>query len=151
MAAMTQRQYAKHRGVARSAVQRAIRDGRIDTRPDGRIDPDLADRLWEERTIHPVGDAGGAAEFVRARAVKMHYEARLAKLLYEEKVGALVSRDEVKIAAFNTMRQFRDAMLNIPDRVSSTLAAETDSARCYEILATEVRRALNDFADGAPA
>ena len=46
MALMSQRQYAAHRGVARSAVQRAINDGRIPTAPDGRIDAGLADAEW---------------------------------------------------------------------------------------------------------
>ena len=92
MAWMTQRQYAKHKGVARSAVQRAIRDGRIDTRPDGMIDAREADRLWEERTINPVGDGSAAVEFMRARAIREHYQARLAKLEYEQKIGSLVSR-----------------------------------------------------------
>ena len=43
--------------------------------------------------------------------------------------------------------QFRDAMLNIPDRLAAMLAAETDAAKCYEILATEIRKALNEFSD----
>ena len=38
-------------------------------------------------------------------------------------------------------------MLNIPDRVAAMVAAEGEAAKCYEILATEIRRALNDFAD----
>ena len=53
----------------------------------------------------------------------------------------------MQVAAFNKFRQFRDAMLNIPDRVAAMLAAETDAAKCYEILATEIRKALNEFAD----
>ena len=89
----------------------------------------------------------GAAQYTKARAVREHYQARLAKLDFEQRVGSLVSRDEVKIAAFNTLRQFRDAMLNIPDRVAAMLAAEPDPAKCYEILATEIRKALNEFAE----
>jgi hypothetical protein len=148
MAAMSQRQYAAHRGVARSAVQRAIRDQRITTLPDGRIDPDLADGQWEERTIQPAGDGGGSAEFVRARAVKMHYDARIAKLLYEEKVRTLISADEVRVAAFNTYRRFRDGMLNLPDRLAAIIAAESDSNKVHGLLAVEIRQALSDFADG---
>jgi hypothetical protein len=51
------------------------------------------------------------------------------------------------VAAFNKFRQFRDHMLNIPDRVAAMVAAETEAAKCYEILAIEIRRALNEFAD----
>ncbi len=53
----------------------------------------------------------------------------------------------MQIAAFNKFRQFRDHMLNIPDRLAAILAAETEAAKCYEILATEIRKALNEFAD----
>jgi hypothetical protein len=40
-------------------------------------------------------------------------------------------------------------MLNIPDRVAAVLAAESDPTRVHEILATEIRKALLEFADGA--
>jgi hypothetical protein len=38
-------------------------------------------------------------------------------------------------------------MLNIPDRVAAMVAAETETARCFEIIATEIRKALNEYAD----
>ena len=40
---MSLRAYARHRGVALSAVQKAIATGRIHSEPDGRIDPAKAD------------------------------------------------------------------------------------------------------------
>jgi hypothetical protein len=157
MAVLSQRAYARHRGMALSAVQKAISSGRISTLPDGRIDPDAADREWEANTkARPPAvrrqpdddqDAFGAAQYSKARAVREHYQARLAKIDYEERIGNLVSKDEVQVAAFNTHRVIRDAMLNIPDRVAAMLAAETDEAKCHEVLTTEIRKALNDFAD----
>jgi hypothetical protein len=158
MAVLSQRAYAKHRGVALSAVQKAISTGRISTMADGRIDSGVADIEWAANTkARPPavrrqqgeddGDAFGAAQYSKARAVREHYQARLAKIEYEERVGSLVSKDEVQVASFNKFRQFRDAMLNIPDRIAAMLAAETGEAKCYEILATEIRKALNDFAD----
>jgi hypothetical protein len=55
----------------------------------------------------------------------------------------------VQAAAFNTYRQFRDQLLNIPDRVAAIIAAETglDTKKVHEILTAEVRHALNEFAD----
>lgn len=159
MAILSQRAYARHRGVALSAVQKAIETRRISTQPDGRIDSERADVDWEQNTTRhapPVAKRGqeeddisifGASQYTKARAVREHYQARLAKIEYEERTGKLVPRDEVQIAAFNKFRQFRDHMLNIPDRVAAVVAAETEAAKCYEVLATEVRRALNDFAD----
>jgi len=160
MAIMSLRQYARHRGVALSAVQKAIKSKRIVKLADGRIDSDEADAGWKRNTKvyapavtrrpEPDEDENspfGASQYTKARAVREHYQARLAKIDYEERVGKLVSRDEVQVAAFNKFRQFRDHILNIPDRVAAMLAAEADTAKCYEILTTEIRRALNDFAD----
>jgi hypothetical protein len=157
MAVLSQRAYAKHRGVALSAVQKAISTGRISTMADGRIDPGVADGEWAANTkARPPAvrhqadddqDAFGAAQYSKARAVREHYQARLAKIDYEERIGNLVSKDEVQVAAFNTHRVIRDAMLNVPDRVAAMLAAETDEAKCHEVLSTEIRKALNEFAD----
>ena len=159
MAILSQRAYARQRGVALSAVQKAIDTGRISTLPDGRIDSEQADVEWEQNTTQhapPVAKRGqdeddvsifGASQYTKARAVREHYQARLAKIEYEVRVGKLVPKDEVQVAAFNKFRQFRDHMLNIPDRVAAVVAAETEAAKCYEVLATEVRRALNEFAD----
>lgn len=85
-------------------------------------------------------------DYSRARAVRENYLARLAKIDYEERTGKLVSKDEVQVAAFNRFRQFRDQMLNLPDRLAALLAAETDPSKVYEILASEIRKVLNEFA-----
>jgi pyruvate/2-oxoglutarate dehydrogenase complex dihydrolipoamide acyltransferase (E2) component len=47
---MSLRAYARHRGVALSAVQKAIASGRIHPEPDGRIDPAKADAQWDRHT-----------------------------------------------------------------------------------------------------
>jgi hypothetical protein len=146
--------------VAHFAVQKAIKAGRISTLSDGRIDSDVADREWQENTIaRPPRDLGrqhagdedpggfGASQYTKARAVREHYQARLAKIEYEERVAKLVSKDEVQVAAFNKFRQFRDQLLNLPDRLAAMLAAEMEAAKVYEILASEIRKALNEFAD----
>jgi hypothetical protein len=150
---MSQRAYARHRGVAISTVQAAIQTGRISTLPDGQIDSDVADEEWARNTRQQVPpgtrrrqqeedvDAFGTSQYNKARAVREHYQARLAKLEFEEKTGKLVPADEVKVTAFNLFRRYRDHMLNIPDRLAAILAAEPEAAKCYEILATEIRKA----------
>lgn len=45
-------EYARHRGVALTAVQYAVKRGRITRRPDGLIDTDQADAEWERNTMH---------------------------------------------------------------------------------------------------
>ena len=86
-------------------------------------------------------------EYSKARAVRESYLARLAKIDFEERTEKLVSKDEVQVAAFTRFRQFRDGMLNIPDRLAAVLAAEGDARQVHELLATEIRKALLEFAD----
>lgn len=50
MSGMSQRAYARHRGVTHRAVQKAIASGRITTMPDGSIDPAAADAAWARNT-----------------------------------------------------------------------------------------------------
>ena len=48
MANLSMRAYARRRAVSLAAVQKAIESGRISLQPDGSIDPEGADRQWEE-------------------------------------------------------------------------------------------------------
>jgi hypothetical protein len=146
------RAYARHRSVDPMAVEKAIKSGRITRDADGEIDFEKADRDWEQNTrpaMSPDEDNGGLAQYSRSRAIREYYQASLAKIEYEQKVGKLLPKDEVQAAAFNTYRQFREQLLNIPDRVAAIISAETglDTKKVHEILTAEVRHALNEFAD----
>ena len=176
MEALSLRGYAKHRGVSLKGVQKALASGRITKREDGLIDPEASDLNWARNTgprpqpSHksatasphhnvqhhaevPARESGDpnkietGLEYSRARAVRESYLARLTKIDFEERSGKLVSRDEVQIAAFNKFRQFRDRMLNIPDRLAAEAAAESDSSRVHELIAIEIRKALLEFSD----
>ncbi len=91
--------------------------------------------------------AGGGLDYAKARAIREQYLARLAKIEFEERSAKTISRDEVQVAAFNRFRTFRDGMLNIADRVSAVVAAESDASKVHEILIVEIRKALLEFAD----
>jgi hypothetical protein len=86
-------------------------------------------------------------EYSKARAVRESYLARLAKIDFEERTEKLVSADEVRVASLNRFRQFRDGMLNIPDRLAAVLAVESNPRQVHELLAAEIRKALVEFAD----
>ena len=90
---------------------------------------------------------GEGANFNRARAEREEYNARIARLDYEERLGNLVSRKQIEAEVFNSFRILRDHMLNIPDRVAAMCAAESDSTAVYEILAGEIRRVFQNFSD----
>ena len=162
MPLLSLRAYAKHRGVSHAAVQKALRSGRITANADGLIDSDQADAEWNAKTRprqrrarpapivrqEPAEAPAAGIDYFRARAIRESYLARLAKIEFEEKTGKLVSRDEVQVAAFTRGRTIRDNLLNIPDRLAATLAAEADADRVHQILSAEIRQALEELSGG---
>ena len=71
--------------------------------------------------------------------------ARIAKLLFEEKIGKLVDADSVKLKSFETARTIRDYILNIPNRISSELASENDPVKIHALLTKELTDSLNEL------
>jgi hypothetical protein len=90
----------------------------------------------------------GSLSYANARAAREIYEAKLKKIEWEEKLGTLVNRRAVEVAAFNRFRVLRDAVLNVPTRMAAQLAAETDAATVHEMLETELRITLEEFSGG---
>src|SRR5689334_13581977 len=112
MALVSIRKYAEHRGVSHTAVQKAVKQGRIAT-INGQIDVEQADREWRRNTnpsakvTEPAGNTetpSAGVTYAQSRAVRESYLARLAKIEFENRSGKLVSRDEVAIAAFTKAR-----------------------------------------------
>lgn len=88
---VSRREYARRRGVSESAVRKAILYGRITLEPDGSIDPERADREWDERT-DPMQQRGSSARtFASANSARA---ARADAL--EKRATAL----EAQVAAF---------------------------------------------------
>ena len=156
--------YARHRGVSRVAVHKALNTGRIQKEPDGTIDVEKADAAWREKSnpaqkrktesdvapqenhvTPPIINSGPS--FAQSRAVREAYNARLAKLSYEEKSGTLIKVDMVKVAWFNTLRVLRDRILGFPDRMAPVLSAESDPKVIRDLLEKELRQVLTDAAD----
>ncbi|MCC6363184.1 MAG: hypothetical protein IT165_06640 [Bryobacterales bacterium] len=161
---------AIQRAIAESRIS-TLPDGRID--PDV-ADEEWARNT---RQIHvrgvnrhrqgDVGDDDGFdfSQYTKARAVREHYLARISKIEYEKLVGSVISTDEARIAQFQIDRLRRDSMLNIADRVCAAIAAEVreimiaagvpveqanaiDMTRVHTIMVGEIRKGLNDYADG---
>ncbi|MDD3030621.1 MAG: hypothetical protein PHS57_10180 [Alphaproteobacteria bacterium] len=146
--------YARHRGVSHVAVLKAIKAGRIVKEADGTIDPVKADAAWDKNTNPAQQRSDGdppqtinGPSYAQSRAIREAYNARLAKLEYEEKSGSLVRTDSVKVAWFNVLRVLRDRVLSAPDRLAPIVAVETDPKRVRELMDAELRQILNDVAD----
>ncbi|MCE7868100.1 MAG: hypothetical protein DYG83_15005 [Candidatus Brocadia sp. AMX2] len=81
----------------------------------------------------------------KARAMKEHFRALLAELEFKEKNGELVPVEAVRKQAFETARMVRDSLLNIPNRVSPILAAESDHREINQILTKEITQCLESL------
>jgi len=174
---VSQREYARRRGISNVSVHRAVVSGRIST-VDGKIDPAVADREWIENTDQskprnrvtgspkhtrssseppqpmPMagsdGSAGGAIAvtgYARARAARELYQAQLLKLDLEERNETLVRADMVRIGAFNMARKTRDQLIALPERLATILAATTDPAEVQRILEDETERICEELSD----
>jgi len=168
---ISQREYARRRGVSHAAVQHAVSAGRIST-VDGKIDPELADKEWRENTdqskprnritgspkqtrvpgepSEPMGSGGGngsATGYAKARAARELYQAQLAKLELDRRRGEVVRADEVRVGAFNMARKARDQLIALPERVAANLAATEDPAEVQRILEEEIERICQEIAD----
>ena len=167
------RAYAEHRkqqglpGGSAWSIKKALRDQRITRNEHGKIDPEVADRQWEQNTNpaqqrspqKPSTRAKGQAtpttepsplgipSYSQSRAVKEAYQARISRLQYEEMTGQLVRIDSVRVEAFRRARTVRDQILAIPDRLAAILAAENDAAEVCCLLEDELRKALEVLAD----
>jgi hypothetical protein len=160
---MNSKDFAAHRGVSPMAVSKWLKSGVLGAVGDafqksGRlylIDSEKADLLLEvnkkvtmQQTL-PLDGAGKdpAKKDLRhgynsARTTDAQYSALLKKLEYEIRTGTYVLGEEVKRGAFNAARSVRDSLLNIPDRVSPILAAESDPVAINGLLAGELHKVL---------
>ena len=162
---ISQADYARLRGVAKSAVAKAVKQNRI-TLIDGKIDPAVADFQWERNTraradsgskgdaeeassrASPPTEMQEASGYSVDRARREKYEADLAQLKLLELQGDLVRVSEVRTEMAKAIGELRTNALQIASRLSPLLAAETDQAKVHLILDNEIRTLLRTVTSG---
>lgn len=93
-------------------------------------------------------DGKNASENRRiAEAKKAVWDARQAELDFLKESGELVEMKTIKKEAFELARIVRDAILNIPDRISAELVGIKDQAAMHSVLTRELTKALQEFVD----
>ena len=80
--------------------------------------------------------------WTESRNITEQYKAALLKLDYEAKEKTLLLAADVERQVKNDNRLTRDALLNIPDRVSDILSGITDPAKIRNALMTEIQTVL---------
>ena len=143
-------------GVQPRAVQSAASAGRITAIRDGRnlrIDPITAKKQWLENT-HGKSKVVKAEKTTKgmtladAEKKEKIFKAKLAELKYLEASKQLVSVDRVKRQAFEMGRKIRDAILNVPQRVSAEVMTAKKQFDIEEILNREIIEVLKLLSDG---
>jgi hypothetical protein len=158
MPLVSQRAYAKRRGVTHEAVRKRTTTvgGPIPVHGARKlIDPAEADALWEA-TKSAAGawhaNGGGSpllgSELARARAAALVVDVQTKRLILEQRRGALVSRDRAVHKAFTFARMLRDRWQAWPARVGPLLAAqfELDAGAVTVVLEGYVREHLEELA-----
>jgi len=107
---------------------------------------EIVPRGTDEPQGSPPASVAGSGDFNTSKAMKESFLALTAELNYKKEIGVLISATEVEETAFRLARQVREALMNIPVRISSELAAETDSNKIFEKLNSEFRQALEELA-----
>lgn len=80
-----------------------------------------------------------------ARTLREAEEARIARLRREEMEGQLIRLEAVRSVAASTLAATREALLQLPARLSTVLAAETAPARVHDLLQQEIHQALSQL------
>lgn len=175
MSLISKAEYARRRGVSGAAVTRAIKDGRITTTADGRIDPELADEQWSRNTRSRGAPRSAASaepapaaavepsspeqpkprrelgEFDEARTRREKAQADLAELELAVKRGELVRAEDVERALAGNLIAVREALDALADRLSAAITPEMTQADKHRLIRQEHRAALSVFAEAKKA
>lgn len=157
------RAYARHRGVALSAVQKAITNGRITKLPNGKLNIAQADAQWAANTdigkrnvqfdAPPSDDlnldddeseskVAANSEYQKHRTEREKIRSKKEQIELDKLLGATLQLDDAMRMTFTAFRTIRDAIMNVPARTKDLLAAETDPYRIEQMLEQELANAL---------
>lgn len=149
------------------AVQKAIKSGRIQQEPDGRIDFEKADSAWDENTDarrrrasrketpdppkeEPQDEPkrelndGSFSEAQRQREWERVKKERLQRKVLE---GKLLDAEKVRDAVSGMIAGARAKLLVIGDELADKLAGTSDPVRCRELVDDRISQALDDLAE----
>lgn len=163
----TKSEYARHRGVAPSAVTRALKEGRITTVSIGSkmlVDFDKSDADWVLST-RTRSDAMGPPPPRGARQApddELAARMQAAKVMREESLawralgeldalrGSLLHRDEVEKALADFGRVYLSKLQAFPYRLAPAVSGHTDIQTLVQIIEAAVGNLIDDINSGIP-
>lgn len=175
MQLISQAEYARRRGVAKSAVAKAVAEGRISL-IGGKVDPEVADIQWARNTRARAdsGRAGAAAAegegqgspaapeapvapenapaaagqpggYADARARRENADAERAEIELGKLRGQLVERARAERGAFDAFRALRDAIMAAPQRAAPRVMGMADVRDIEGAITEELRKAFDGW------
>jgi len=154
MAALNQKEFAKHVGLSPSRVRQLLAIG-LPANADGKIDA-AKGKEWIDNNLDPKRrdaakpgfDSSKLGAMARMRAFKMGVESRLLQIELKRAEGDSLDRAEVEAAAFGRARYERDAWHGFTARAAVTLAGELscDPQKTHAALDRLIREHLKELA-----
>lgn len=158
---VTKAELARLTGRSRQAIDQLAKRHVFPVGSDGLVDRDLAvhaianrvrprmSRRQAEMAHAPAVPSSQIAREVEsplgyneAKTLREIAEARLAELRLAEQRGELVRVAEVEASLAAKVAALREGFLQMPARLAPIMAAESDQARCHDILQAELRQVL---------
>jgi chemotaxis protein histidine kinase CheA len=159
-------------GVSRQAVGDLVKRGILPEGKDGKIDVDLAKVALADR-VRPSGKTAQAlavdplppasppanapdpngdkaddvqiTSFHVARTLNEAAQAQMNQLKLRQMQGELIEVSAVRGQISAVLSSLREALMQIPARMSPVLAAESDASRVHDALSGEIHQALEQF------
>lgn len=173
MTFLTRTEYAKSKSWSRQYVGKLVQQGRLILTEDGLVDVDASEqflamtsepgrRSTNGQTVpvaptaqpslspgiaHPVVHSG----YQQAKARLALAQAELTETNLRKANGALVEVDIVDQAAFAAGRMIRDQVLALPAQLAPEVSAISDTWQIERIIASALRRVLDDAASMSAA
>lgn len=127
---ITKAEFARRKNVNQSKVGKAIANGRIVARKDGKIDWSTQGKAWEDnrdqsqiREHNAPDGVENDGSIAKVRLARETYATRIKKIEHDRLVGRLIDQEQVRAAIFKFNRYVRDSILAIPDRVAASFSA----------------------------
>jgi hypothetical protein len=110
------------------------------------VQADLVERAGADAV--PAGPSD-TAEYQASRAKREEYQAEMARLTLLERLGQVGSIEGFLKAVADAAQLAQDRILQVPSRISTSLAVETDPIKIETLLTRELKDALDGIAQRA--
>ncbi len=144
---VSQREYARRRGVFHGAVQYAIKTGKIKPLPDGTIDPERADKEWGEHQATNARVQKAAEEIKIAQASKAKAESVLLELKAKKQLREYIPLSEATITLQVFTRDINNWLASFGTRIAPQLVGK-NVQQIALVVDTEIRKTLREQSNG---